>query len=188
MNGLMFKDGGPIVSVQLEMNLKSPVCLGLCGCGRRGTHARPQAPGIEAGLIAPIYVCTAWGSPVPAGEFLPGQGGYAWIAPGEPTPYYLFNDMHNAKQARYDATQYPVATSRPGPDFFAMVNIAHHSAGKLGGHRHDDDGPRRQCTGLLHVSKRNAIRRQTWFDGYFSFLELRLPRAAARVWAGECYL
>jgi hypothetical protein len=73
---------------------------------------------IEAGLIAPIYVCTAWGSPVPAGEFLPGQGGYAWIAPGEPTPYYLFNDMHNAKQDRYDTTQYPVANIETGPGFF----------------------------------------------------------------------
>jgi beta-galactosidase len=119
MNGLMFKDGGPIVAVQLENEFEiAPFAWGFAGAGGEEHMRVLKRLAIEAGLVAPIYVCTAWGSPVPAGEFLPGQGGYAWIAPGEPTPYYLFNDMHNAKQARYDATQYPVANIETGPGFF----------------------------------------------------------------------
>ncbi len=119
MNGLMFKDGGPIVSIQLENEFEiAPFAWGFAGAGGEEHMRILKRLAIEAGLIAPFYVCTAWGSPVPAGEFLPGQGGYAWIAPGEPTPYYLFNDMHNAKQARYDTTQYPVANIETGPGFF----------------------------------------------------------------------
>ena len=119
MNGLIFKDGGPIVAIQLENEFEiAPFAWGFAGAGGEEHMRVLKRLAIEAGLVAPIYVCTAWGSPVPAGEFLPGQGGYAWIAPGEPTPYYLFNDMHNAKQARYDATQYPVANIETGPGFF----------------------------------------------------------------------
>jgi len=119
MKGLMFKDGGPIVAVQLENEFEiAPFAWGFAGAGGEEHMRILKRLAIEAGLVAPLYVCTAWGSPVPAGEFLPGQGGYAWIAPGEPTPYYLFNDMHNAKQARYDATQYPVANIETGPGFF----------------------------------------------------------------------
>jgi alpha-L-rhamnosidase len=119
MNGLMFKDGGPIVAVQLENEFEiAPFAWGFAGAGGEEHMRVLKRLAIEAGLNAPIFVCTAWGSPVPAAEFLPGQGGYAWIAPGEPTPYYLFNDMHNARQARYDATQYPVANIETGPGFF----------------------------------------------------------------------
>ena len=119
MKGLMFKDGGPIVAVQLENEFEvAPFAWGFAGAGGEEHMRILKRLAIEAGLVAPLYVCTAWGSPVPAGEFLPGQGGYAWIAPGEPTPYYLFNDLHNAKQARYDATQYPVANIETGPGFF----------------------------------------------------------------------
>ena len=119
MKGLMFKDGGPIVAVQLENEFEhAPFAWGFAGAGGEEHMRVLKRLAIDAGLVAPIYVCTAWGSPVPAGEFLPAQGGYAWIAPGEPSPYYLFNDMHNAKQARYDATQYPVANIETGPGFF----------------------------------------------------------------------
>lgn len=119
MKGLMFKDGGPIVAVQLENEFEiAPFAWGFAGAGGEEHMRVLKSLAIEVGLVAPIYVCTAWGSPVPADEFLPGQGGYAWIAPGEPTSYYLFNDLHNAKQARYDVTQYPVANIETGPGFF----------------------------------------------------------------------
>jgi len=119
MKGLMFKDGGPIVAVQLENEFEvAPFAWGFAGAGGEEHMRVLKRLAMEAGLVAPLYVCTAWGSPVPPGEFLPGQGGYAWISPGEPTPYYLFNDMHMAKQARYDATQYPVANIETGPGFF----------------------------------------------------------------------
>ena len=119
MKGLMFRDGGPIVAVQLENEFEiAPFAWGFAGAGGEQHMRVLKRLAIEAGLIAPIYVCTAWGSPVPPGEFLPGQGGYAWIAPCEPTAYYLFNDMHNARQARYDPTQYPVANIETGPGFF----------------------------------------------------------------------
>jgi len=119
MEGLMFKDGGPIVAIQLENEFEiAPFAWGFAGAGGEEHMRVLKRLAIEAGLLVPFYVCTAWGSPVPSGEFLPGQGGYAWIAPGEPTPYFLFNDMHNAKQARYDTTQYPVANIETGPGFF----------------------------------------------------------------------
>ncbi|MEO7718586.1 MAG: beta-galactosidase [Capsulimonas sp.] len=119
MHGLMFKDGGPIVAVQLENEFEiAPFAWGFAGEGGEAHMRVLKRLAIEAGLVAPFYVCTAWGSPVPSGEFLPGQGGYAWIAPGEPTPNYLFNDMHNAKQAKYDTTQYPVANIETGAGFF----------------------------------------------------------------------
>ncbi|BDI28999.1 hypothetical protein CCAX7_10500 [Capsulimonas corticalis] len=120
MTGLMFKDGGPIVALQVENEFElAPFAWGFAGAGGEGHMRVLKRLAIEAGLITPIYVCTAWGgAPVPSGEFLPGQGGYAWIAPGEPSPNYLFTDMHNAKQAKYDATQYPVANIETGPGFF----------------------------------------------------------------------
>ena len=119
MNGLMFKDGGPIVAVQLENEFEiAPFAWGFAGAGGEEHMRILKRLAIAAGLVAPIYVCTAWGSPVVPGEFLPGQGGYAWIAPGEPTSYYLFNDLHQAKQDRYDTSQYPVANIETGPGFF----------------------------------------------------------------------
>jgi len=119
MNDLMFQDGGPIVAVQLENEFEiAPFAWGFAGAGGEEHMRVLKRLAIAAGLVAPFYVCTAWGSPVPSGEFLPGQGGYAWISPGEPTPYYLFNDMHNAPQARYDTTKYPVANIETGPGFF----------------------------------------------------------------------
>ena len=120
MHGLTFKEGGPIVAVQLENEFEvAPFAWGFAGAGGEEHMRVLKRLAIEAGLVAPIYVCTAWGgAPVLSGEFLPGQGGYAWIAPGEPTPYYLFNDMHTAKQANYDTTQYPVANIETGPGFF----------------------------------------------------------------------
>ena len=120
MKGLMFKDGGPVVAVQLENEFEvAPFAWGFKGAGGEKHMLILKRLAIEAGLVSPIYVCTAWeGAPVPPGEFLPGQGGYTWIAPGGPSPYYLFNDMHNAKQANYDATQYPVANIETGPGFF----------------------------------------------------------------------
>jgi len=130
MKGLMFKDGGPVVAVQLENEYEhAPSSWGFTGDGGEEHMLVLKRLAIEAGMVAPYYVCTAWGSPVPPGEMLPGQGGYAWICPGGPTPYYLFNDMHGVKRGedivqghglgiRYDASQYPAANIETGPGFF----------------------------------------------------------------------
>ena len=119
MKGLMFKDGGPIVAVQLENEFEhAPTSWGFVGKGGQEHMRILKRLAVEAGLVAPMYVCTAWGSPVPPGEFLPGQGGYAFMSSGPPTSYFLFDDMHATKRANYDATQYPVANIEIGPGFF----------------------------------------------------------------------
>ena len=130
MQGLMFRDGGPIVGVQLENEFEhAPFSWGFAGQGGEEHMLILKRLAIEAGLVVPYYSCTAWGSPVPSDEMLPVQGGYAWISPGGPTAYYLFNDMHSVQRGedivqghnlgtQYDPARYPVANMETGPGFF----------------------------------------------------------------------
>lgn len=119
VQGLMFKDGGPIMAVQLENEFEhAPTSWGFVGVGGQEHMLTLKRLAIEAGLVAPMYVCTAWGSPVPPNEMIPGQGGYVFMNTGPPTSYYLFKDMHNIKHGNYDATQYPIANIEIGPGFF----------------------------------------------------------------------
>lgn len=83
LKGLMFKDGGPVVAVQLENEFQhAPTSWGFKGEGGEEHMLHLKRLAIEAGIVAPYYVCTAWESPVPPDEMLPAQGGYAWICPG----------------------------------------------------------------------------------------------------------
>lgn len=137
VEGLLFKDGGPVIGIQLEneyMHTGAPWEVTF----RTGTEWVPagaegeshllllKALACELGLEVPIYSCTAWlGSPVPAQEFLPMQGGYAFT-PWSPDPAYvqgptqefLFRDRHaqplHNGDVTYHALHYPYACCELG--------------------------------------------------------------------------
>ncbi|MET0322651.1 MAG: beta-galactosidase, partial [Duganella sp.] len=79
LQGLMFKDGGPVIGVQLEneYNLRGP--------GQGAEHiATLKRLALEAGLDAPLYTVTGWdGAVYPPGAVTPMFGGYVdepWAA------------------------------------------------------------------------------------------------------------
>jgi hypothetical protein len=135
--GLLFKDGGPVIGIQLENEYMH------CGAPwevtfRQGTQWVPSGSGgvehmrilkqiaLEAGLEVPIYTCTGWvNSPVPEDEILPMQGGYAftpWVPDPDyqqpPTREFLFRDRRLNPLANglpaYDPTHYPFACCELG--------------------------------------------------------------------------
>jgi len=121
MNGLMFKDGGPIVAVQLENEFQhAPSSWGFKGEGGEQHMLNLKRLAIDAGLVAPMYFCTAWGSPVPPDEMIPGQGGYPFMGQGNPSGYYTFYDAAARKHSNYDALHYPIANIEVGP---GMLNV-----------------------------------------------------------------
>ena len=106
VRGLLFKDGGPVIGVQLENEYAGPAehLLTLKRMAR------------EAGLDVPLYTRTGWpalGTKMPPGEILPLFGGYAegfWDRsllpmPGEYWREFLF------EPARVDAA---IATDQLG--------------------------------------------------------------------------
>lgn len=135
--GLLFHDGGPVIGLQLEneyMHAGAPwevtyiprsefVPAGSDGSAH--LQALKQLA-IEAGLLVPIYSCTAWGgSPIPETGFLPTQVGYAytpWVLDPlyeqVPTEEFLFRDGHAQPRVdgkiAYDTTRYPYAYSELG--------------------------------------------------------------------------
>jgi hypothetical protein len=76
LKGLLWKDGGPVVGVQLEneYNLRGP--------GRGEEHIKAlKALALKAGMDVPLYTVTGWdGTVYPSGEVTPVFGGY----PDEP--------------------------------------------------------------------------------------------------------
>ena len=76
LQGLLWKDGGPVIGVQLEneYNLRGP--------GRGEEHIRTlKALALKAGMDVPLYTVTGWdGAVYPSGEVMPVFGGY----PDEP--------------------------------------------------------------------------------------------------------
>lgn len=73
LRGLMWKDGGPVIGVQLEneYNLRGP--------GEGAEHiSELKRLAIKSGLDAPFYTVTGWdGAVYPPGEVTPVFGGYA---------------------------------------------------------------------------------------------------------------
>ena len=115
VDGLYFRQGGPIVGIQLEneyMHSSAPweITTGISDEWVNGGHDGEEHIRVlkkiawEEGLIAPFYTCTAWGGGMaPVDEVLPLWGGYAywpWIfynKTGEHpcTPEYIYRDNHN---------------------------------------------------------------------------------------------
>jgi beta-galactosidase len=138
--GLMYKDGGPVIGVQLENELMHAAALWeltaktgdeyLSGGSGGEEHMRIlKKLALEAGLDAPFYTSTGWGgAPVLEDEVLPLYGGYAYTPwtvnennPNQkPTEEYIFRDFHNneAQMDYYDPPypreQYPFACCEMG--------------------------------------------------------------------------
>jgi len=93
LKGLFWKDGGPIIGVQLENEYAAR------GPGKGAAHfLELKRLAREAGIEAPFYTVTGWGHPdFPPREVMPVFGGYPdafWDrALGElpPSPHYFFN-------------------------------------------------------------------------------------------------
>ncbi len=109
VQGLLFKDGGPIIGLQLEneymhagapWEVVDPVrAVEWVSSSREGAaHLQAlKALAQRAGLDTPLYLVTAWGSPIVEDETLPVYGGYAypvWLDNPAPSRLYLFRDGH----------------------------------------------------------------------------------------------
>ncbi len=137
LDGLLFRDGGPVIGIQLDNEYMH------CGAPwevtfRQGMEWVPagsegdsyiltlKALARNVGLDVPIYTCTAWrNSPIPEGEVLPMQGGYAftpWSPDPDfrqsPTREYLFRNRHRDPVTNgiptYDAEKYPLVCCEIG--------------------------------------------------------------------------
>ncbi|HEY1131422.1 MAG TPA: beta-galactosidase, partial [Roseateles sp.] len=85
ISGLLWKDGGPVIGVQLENEYN------LRGAGRGEEHiAALKALALKAGMDVPLYTVTGWdGTVYPSGEVLPVFGGYPdepWAASAKELP------------------------------------------------------------------------------------------------------
>jgi beta-galactosidase len=137
VSGHLFDEGGIVIGIQLEneymhcgapweVPYKSGSEWIFSGADGDSHMLKLKQLAIEAGLRAPIYSCTGWvGSPVPEGEFLPMQGGYAfqpWSPDPsyhqEPTGEFLFRDRHRQPlhdgEVPYDAPEYPYVSCELG--------------------------------------------------------------------------
>lgn len=93
--GLLWKDGGPVIGMQLENEYSAR------GARRGEEHILTlRRIAREAGLDLPFYSVTGWdNAAVPARDVLPFFGGYAdgfwWRNPGEqpPSPNYFFTPI-----------------------------------------------------------------------------------------------
>ena len=115
IKGLLYKDGGPVIAVQIEneyMHSASPweMTTGVSNewltAGKDGRAYMLALKEIarEEGIITPFYTCTGWGgAATPVDEMMPLWGGYAfwpWVFYGgdnthPATPEYLYRDNHN---------------------------------------------------------------------------------------------
>ncbi len=142
-SGQMFKDGGPVVGIQLENEFNAAAALweltakqgdeylsGGLGGEAGSEHMRIlKQYAIEAGMVAPIYTSTGWGAaPFLEDEVLPLYGGYAYTPwsiseqnpDQQPTPEYVFMNYHSEESETgefsppYPKTKYPFACCEMG--------------------------------------------------------------------------
>ena len=114
VRGLFFRDGGPIIGVQLDneyMHSSSPweITSGASDewipAGRDGDAylLRLKELAAECGLLPPFYTCTAWGGASSPEPLVALWGGYAfrpWVlrtnhGDHPPTEEYVYQDYHN---------------------------------------------------------------------------------------------
>ncbi len=141
--GRMFKDGGPVIGIQLENEFNAAAALweltakqgdeylsGGIGGEAGAEHMRLlKHYTVEAGMVAPIYTSTGWGAaPLLEDEVLPLYGGYAYTPwsisdqnpDQKPTPEYVFVNYHNETAESgefnppYAKTKYPFACCEMG--------------------------------------------------------------------------
>ncbi|ULO06842.1 beta-galactosidase [Paenibacillus sp. 19GGS1-52] len=138
--GQMFKDGGPVIGIQLENEFNAAAALWeltakqgdeyLSGGSGGSEHMRLLKQYAEdAGMIAPFYTSTGWGdAPFLEDEVLPLYGGYAYTPwsiteqslQQQPTQEYLFVSYHDDVACTgdfappYPRTKYPFACCEMG--------------------------------------------------------------------------
>ncbi len=134
VKGLMYKDGGPVVGIQLEnehMHAGAPWELAYeqgvyMTTGRDGAKHLVELKklAIKAGLVPAFFTATAWGNAsVIESETLPMLAGYAFT-PWNPDPNfvqgptdeYIFRDLHSDQpdKAEYNPKDYPLAFCEMG--------------------------------------------------------------------------
>jgi len=137
---LMFKDGGPIIGIQLEnehMHAGAPWEMTVgnssdwisSGSNGESHILKLKELAKDAGLDAPLYTCTGWGgATAPEGEVLALWGGYAFrpwlfyepISEHPATEEYAFMDYHSNKawsfnyDAKYNHEDWPYACCEMG--------------------------------------------------------------------------
>lgn len=143
VQGMMFKDGGPVIGIQLENELNAASApwemttkqgdeyLGGGASGEEGIRHMRQLKTMaeEAGLVTPIYTSTGWdNAPLLEDEVLPLYGGYAYTPwsvtvdqpDQQPTGEYVFQDYHNDDESKsrfrppYSREKYPFACCEMG--------------------------------------------------------------------------
>lgn len=132
VQGLMFKDGGPILGLQCEnefMDSAAPwettqnQAMEYTPKGDGGNeHMRIlKQLAAKAGMETPLYTVTGWGkSPIDATEFLPVFGGYAFYAwlddPSSQPPSNFFNFAvrHGRPSPKFDTASVPDACCELG--------------------------------------------------------------------------
>ena len=127
VKGLLLKDGGPIIGVQIENEFGH--CGGLIGDSGEAHMKRLEKMARETGFDVPLYTATGWGGAVTAG-LLPVMGGYCeapWdprITEIEPSGNYVFTYERNdhaigcdfglGEGITFDMTKYPYLTAELG--------------------------------------------------------------------------
>lgn len=127
VKGLLLKDGGPIIGVQIENEFGH--CGGLSGEEGEAHMKRLEKMAREIGFDVPLYTATGWGGAVTAG-LLPVMGGYCeapWdprITEIEPSGNYVFTYERNdhaigcdfglGEGITFDMEKYPYLTAELG--------------------------------------------------------------------------
>lgn len=112
VRGLLYKDGGNIIGIQLENELT----------GDADHLLALKKTALDVGFDLPLYTVTGWnsvfGAKIPVDDVVPVFGAYAvtpWsggTAPLPPSPNYVFNGMRNDTAIGSDA----IAESSAAPD------------------------------------------------------------------------
>lgn len=135
VKGLLHKDGGPIIGLQIENEYGH--CGGLQGDEGEKHMIRLTEIAKKVGLIAPYYTATGWGGAV-TGELLPVMGGYCeapWdqrLTEIEPSGNYVFTKERNdhnigsdygfGEGITFDIDKFPFLTAELG----GGMQVTHH--------------------------------------------------------------
>lgn len=127
VDGLLLKDGGPIIGLQIENEYGH--CGGLTGTEGEAHMKRLLKIAQDVGFDVPLYTATGWGGAVTAG-MLPVMGGYCdapWdprITEIEPSGNFVFtyerndhaigSDFGLGEGITFDMTKYPYLTAELG--------------------------------------------------------------------------
>jgi len=110
LHGLMFRDGGPVIAIQVENEYQHATPFWDypypgAGGGNKGSDGAEHMLKLKqlaqaAGLDAPLWTCTSWGdAPAMPGELLGSYGCYAYLGAGGPTVASAF--VEHLKQPGY---------------------------------------------------------------------------------------